>query len=100
MVFEENIKHRTLHRYPSAQTLWALRESSLQDALANGLLPSSFSLIILISVKGPQTETLTQVFCWDQFSNFYSLRFQKFATLTLWVLSLSVSGKHQGGKAL
>lgn len=93
MVFEENIKHCTLHQYPSAQRLFALLEESLQDALANGTLPSSSSSFVLIPVKGPQTETLSQVFCWDQFSNFHSLLFQKFATLTIWVFPLSISGK-------
>lgn len=38
-------------------------------------------------------ETLSQVLCWDKFSNFQSLLFQKFTTLTIWVLSPSISGK-------
>lgn len=83
MVFEENIKHCIFHQYLSAQRLFALLEYSLQDALANGLLPSSFNFFILIPVKGPQMETFFQVFCWDQFSNFHSSLFQKFATLTI-----------------
>lgn len=93
MGFGENIKHCTLHQYPSAQRLFALLEESLQDILADGPLPSSSSPFSLVPVKGPHMATLSQVFCWDKFSNFQSLLFQKFTTLTIWVLSSNISGK-------
>lgn len=61
MGFGENIKHCTLHPYPSAQRLFALLEESLQYILADGPLPSSSSPFSLVPVKGPQMETLSSI---------------------------------------
>lgn len=58
----ENIKCCTLQQDPSAQRLFALLEESLQDILADRPLPSSSSSFSLIPVKGPQMDTLSQVF--------------------------------------
>lgn len=60
---EENITCCIFHQYPSAQRLFALLEESLQDILADGLLPSSSSPFSLVPVKGPKMETFSQVFC-------------------------------------